>query len=441
MAILIAYSTDNSIAARIRKGDFDQMRTDVESYTSLGNVYLITQDHKDYSGHFERVRHLPCGFNVSRPTRWILFYLKSFLVLQRLANRVGVVRAYSVGNFVPAIICRLYRKPMVVSYEYDWSDQMRVGRQYLSNISRWIEGFVLRSSSVVVALTRRLSDKATKKGARRVVLIPNGVDPRLIPDVPNSERERIRNELGLGSGKIVLYVGRLHKIKRIDDLIRAMSEMRKRYPNVRLVVVGDGEERPRLKRLCQELGLANHVVFTGSVPLSRVYLLMKLADAFVLPSLMEGNPRVLIEAMHCGLPIVGTDVIGINDLIEDGRNGLLAEPCDPRALAEAIELVLEDSGLARRLAENARQEAVRTYDAETLLKRNVRLVALLNEKVCGKRSFNRTDLEVEESFPWTRKEKEGAEGLRDLLGRVHHEEYQRKWVSLRLGFAFMKNIE
>jgi len=378
MTILVAYSTDTSVAQATRKGNFDEMKRQVESYASLGDVCLITQDTRNYGTFFRSVRHLACGFNLPPPLNWLLFYLKSLLVLEGMSSRVDAVRAYGIGNLMPATVCRVHRIPLVVSYEYDWSGEMLLTRRRLLHaVSRKIEDLVFEFSTVTVGLSRRLCDEASKRGAKNVVLIPNGIDPNLVRELSNEEKERIRSHLGLVGKKIVLYVGRLHSIKGVPYLIKAVSHLHQRHDDIGLLVVGDGADREKLRLLCEKVGLTDHTVFTGFVPRSNVFSFMKVADVLVLPSLMEGNPRVLIEAMFCRLPIVGTDVAGVRDLIEQGRNGLLVSPRNPIALAQAVDSILGDAYLARKLIEEAYRDASRRFNGQKLVDMNVGLVSCL----------------------------------------------------------------
>jgi len=378
MTILVVYSTDTSVAQATRKGNFDEMKRQVESYASLGDVCLITQDTRDYSALFGSVRHLPCGFDLPPPLNWLLFHLKSFLVVEGMSSRIDVARAYGIGNLMPAIICRVHRIPLVVSYEYDWSGEMLIThRRFLYAVSRKIEDLVFEFSTVIVGLSRRLCDEASKRGARNVALIPNGTDPNLVRDLSIEEKERIRSHLGLVGKKIVLYVGRLHRIKGVAYLIEAMSHLRQKNHDISLLVVGDGVDRERLRFLCEKLRLTDRTVFTGFVPHRHVLSLMKVADVLVLPSLMEGNPRVLIEAMFCRLPIVGTNVAGTRDLIDHERNGLLVSPCDPIAMAQAVDSIVHDADLARRLSEEACRDASTVFNGQKLLDMNVGLISRL----------------------------------------------------------------
>jgi glycogen(starch) synthase len=135
-----------------------------------------------------------------------------------------------------------------------------------------------------------------------------------------------------------------------------------------VLLVGDGPERPALERDVGRLGLGDRVRFLGFVPHDLVPAVLTHADVLVLPSLYEELGTVLLEAMWVGLPIVASRTGGIPDVIEDGINGLLVPPGDPRVLAGAIDRLLGSPDLARRLAEAARQGA-KQYDWEVLAER------------------------------------------------------------------------
>src|SRR5262249_31422302 len=129
--------------------------------------------------------------------------------------------------------------------------------------------------------------------------------------------------------------------------------------DARLVVVGDGPERASLSLAARSLGLGDRLILTGQVSDPRPYYLA--ADVMALPSLIEGSPNVLLEAMAAGLPIVATRVGGVPEIISDGLTGLLAEPADFESFSSALNLVLSNTGLSRTLAQNARAVARTSY--------------------------------------------------------------------------------
>ena len=155
----------------------------------------------------------------------------------------------------------------------------------------------------------------------------------------------------------VLFVGRLIDWKGVDFLIQAIHIVKSQIPSVSLNIVGDGPERQKFESLVKDLQLENNVRFMGKVTdaeLNQAYLGSTL---FVLPSterkgfVMEGLGVVLLEAMASGVPVIGSNTGGIPDIIKDGVNGLLVQPGDPKALADAIIRILNDQALADRFRE------------------------------------------------------------------------------------------
>ncbi len=150
-----------------------------------------------------------------------------------------------------------------------------------------------------------------------------------------------------GSG-FLLVVGRLRIRKGVDVLLAAMPELRRRVPAARLLIAGDGEHRAALERAAAALGLGEAVSFLGRAGGPRVRGLLRGAAALVVPSIYEGMPLVVLEAMAASLPIVASRVAGIPEVVEDGKTGWLVPPEDPASLAAALAAALDDPAEARR---------------------------------------------------------------------------------------------
>jgi glycosyltransferase involved in cell wall biosynthesis len=172
-------------------------------------------------------------------------------------------------------------------------------------------------------------------------------------DVPDEKIVVIPNAVEIGefsiprsgvAGKRVGFIGRLDPIKRIDDLIAAVSLLKE---DVTLDIYGEGSQRSQIELMVQRLDLGRRVTLHGAVT-GAVDALAGIA-VLVLPSDAEGFGLVLIEAMAAGVPVIGTNVPGIRDVIVDGENGILTPPRNPRALADAIERVLSDVTLRNTL--------------------------------------------------------------------------------------------
>jgi glycosyltransferase involved in cell wall biosynthesis len=159
--------------------------------------------------------------------------------------------------------------------------------------------------------------------------------------------------------RLIGCVGRLVPVKGISYLIAALPEIIRAVPSAQLVVVGDGPERDPLERQARHLGMAGQVRFVGwRSDLERIYPDL---DVVVLPSLREGTPVVLIEAMAAGRPVVATRVGGVPDVVADGDTGLLVPSRDPRALAEAVAKILQGTLLARRLGDAGRVSVITRF--------------------------------------------------------------------------------
>ena len=198
-----------------------------------------------------------------------------------------------------------------------------------------------RTRAVTVSESTRAELAA--KGVRRVTLAPNAID---------KERYRVPPGLGKEPG-LVVHIGRLKKYKRLDLLLEAVAEVRKRLPGTRLLVGGAGDYREALEDRARELGLGDGVRFLGRVSEEEKVALYARAQVFVNSSLKEGWGLTTIEANACGTPVVATDVPGLRDSVRHGETGFLVPFGDVPAFASAIETILRDPVLAARLRENA----------------------------------------------------------------------------------------
>lgn len=157
---------------------------------------------------------------------------------------------------------------------------------------------------------------------------------------------------------IVGSIGRFTRQKGYVYLLHAIPRVLARIPDLHFILVGDGELRSKLEESARELGIQDRVSFIGQR--EDIVPLLKSMHLFVLPSLWEGLPTVVLESMACGVPIVATDVPGTDELIQDQVNGVLVPPGDPQALADAIIAVFQQEGLRHRLVEYGRR-SVQTF--------------------------------------------------------------------------------
>ena len=211
----------------------------------------------------------------------------------------------------------------------------------------WGNKVIAISESVKEHLIR---DLAVKEDNIRV--IHNGVDIDKL-QTPNSELQAdVRQKLGLSEGPVIGIIARLSEEKGHKYLIEAMHRVRTKLPSAQLLIVGEGRMKEKLMNLTEKLDLQNNIFFVPSV--SNTQEPLSIMDIFVLPSIKEGLGISLMEAMACGLAVIGSNVGGIKSLIQDGYNGLLVNPADTGQLANRILELIGEPKKRDYLGDNAR---------------------------------------------------------------------------------------
>ena len=291
--------------------------------------------------------------------------------LRRLvaSHEPDLVETHHVKSHCLAAASGLWRRHKWIAFHHGYTQTDLKVRAY-NQLDRWS----LRHADHVVTTNYRFARMLQARGVARsrITVLHNAVrDMR----TDAGEVSALRGTLGLEAhDRVVLCVGRLSHEKGHAYLIRAARAWRGR---ARLVIAGEGPDRPRLERLAHEAGCAGSVVFAGLT--SSVAPFYAMADVFVLPSLSEGSPNVLLEAMAAGLPIVATEAGGIPEIAVDGVTALLVPPRDVAALACAVNALLEDRSRSARLAAAAKSTAARRYTPE----RRAAVLAAVYAKVLG----------------------------------------------------------
>ena len=235
-----------------------------------------------------------------------------------------------------------------------------------------VDHYVTVSESV----KRYIIDKS-KISAEKISVIYNGVN---IKSQDNSYEQNPKMPFKIeDKDRILMTVGRLHKQKGHCYLIQAVSKVRKEFPNVKLLVTGEGEEENNLKKLVKTLDLMNEVIFAGLS--SDIERILPMAELFILPSLWEGLPNALLEAMAAGKPVVATKVGGIPEIVVHGETGVLIPPRDTDALAIAIIDLLQNRLKAKDMGEAARIRAGKRFSIYKMIEKTENLYQeLLKEK-------------------------------------------------------------
>ena len=276
-------------------------------------------------------------------------------------ERVQILHGHMFGSNVWAcILGRLARVPVVVCHEHMWSYGGGRLRALIDRwlISRWSDAFI----AVSEAGLRSMVD-VERIRPQDVVLLRNGV-----PALPPGDPLRVRQELAIGPDQpVIVSVGTLRSEKAYEVLIEAAASLSAPVPGLRVLIAGEGEERPKLERLIEELGMAEVVTLLGvrgDVP-----DLLAAADLAVCCSDFEGGPLAVMEYMSAELPVIATRVGGLPELIREDENGLLIPPRDSAALAEAAQRLLADPPLCQRMGRAGRALREDEYGIDVYVRR------------------------------------------------------------------------
>jgi len=369
--IVFSCSLDSTLEQVKLQGSLRAVEERYQLFNVFGPVVLLTQDTRDFSHELSDISHVPCAsskfetirkiFSRFGPIRWSFFSINSFFWLLRSRSRISFIISEHVDSPSPFLVSSIFKIPYFIHYHYDVATQVSEVNKHK------VEGFLLlfldrlcfKNATCVWATAPNLVEKAEEAGAKKVTLIPNWVN------FTEPSKGRFDN----ADCHRIIFVGRLHPVKRVNLLIEAFSLLNKTFPNARLLIVGDGDERKNLEKLVKDLNLEGHVDFVGFQDHEKVLSLMSQSDMIVLPSVIEGNPRVLVEAMMLKVPVVATNVRGINDMVQHGETGYLVSRALPRDLAAAMNYILVNKEYSRRITENAYRYAKDQFSKEQVLKK------------------------------------------------------------------------
>ncbi|MBI2625246.1 MAG: glycosyltransferase family 4 protein [Candidatus Nealsonbacteria bacterium] len=248
---------------------------------------------------------------------WPLAFLLSFYLCLFKGINTIVAQSPLTEGFLGAILKKILKKELIVEIHGDWG--VRKTLSIIAPIS-------LKNADKIRGVAQYLIDKAKKFAPKKpYYLFPTFTD-----------LDDFLGEKDVTFEKFILFVGRAHKIKGVNYLIGAFSKIEKDFPDFKLVLVGEGLPE-------------------GKLSLAEVKNKMKKCYCLVVPSLSEGLPRVILEAMALGKPVVASRVGGIPEVIQDGKTGFLFEPGNQSDLTEKLRVLLQDYDLARRTGEEGKR--------------------------------------------------------------------------------------
>ena len=245
--------------------------------------------------------------------------------------------------------------------------------------------FTLRESSRVTVVSSELREKIIQEILPvHVDVIPMGVSSNIFS--PGNRDEVIKEKYDI-QGNVILYVGRLSEKKGVHYLIDAMSLILNEFPDSKLLIVGNGEFEAELQKRVQNFGLQNNIVFVGGLPNEQLPVYYASVDIFVSPSLEEGLGLTFVEAAMSGCLLIGTDVGGIRDIIEDCQTGFLVPEKDSIAIAEKIIYAWNNPDEIKTIVTQARENCISKFDWHVISQQYTNLLIETASKLVTKKTF------------------------------------------------------
>ena len=292
------------------------------------------------------------------------FCVKVFLFLLSMRNSFDVVHSHGVYPFAltSIVLSKLLRKKCLVKMTIFGGDDPEtiMGRKL-----GWLQIKILSMADRIISTSSELSEsyKKFKLPDKKLVKIANGVDLNKFRPADIKEKISLRTKLGLPIDNIIAtFVGLINKRKGIDLLIKAWKIIKKRCPNIKLLLIGPNSKDSTisidenyisdLRQVIKQYNLENDICFTGQVAITDQYL--RASDLFVFPTRGEGLPNALLEAMACGLPCIATKITCIEDIITIGYDGLLFEPEDFEHLSKFVIWLSQNPEIRKNIGLQAR---------------------------------------------------------------------------------------
>ena len=283
--------------------------------------------------------------------------IKLFYLLKK--NKMDIVQLYGLPvNVIARPIAKLAGCKVIATI------------RSIDSWRRWYHTLLDRLTSPYVDLWisnseagRKIAIQREKVDAKKIIVIHNGINIKEYQRVPEAQITKLKQRYGITENDIVIgEVANLREMKGHVDVIDAIPMIVQQYPNIKFFFAGEDQSNGKIKKYANAKGVNKHVIFAGYC--DNIPEILSMFDIFILPSLLEGLPTSIIEAMTIGLPIIASNVGGIPELIDDGENGILIEPQSPQQLASSILYLLKNKDVARLMGERNIKRARQNHDIE-----------------------------------------------------------------------------
>lgn len=341
---------------------------EIKPYNELSKwfkkIYFITYGDKEEFNFQEKLAE-----NIEILPKKSFFHSKIYqffipLIYRKELKKTDIYKTNQMASVAPALISKLlYKKNLVVRCGYEWLKVLKKQKKpfWKRMIVFLIEKTAYKNADKIILTSekdKKFVEDYFKIYSSKVKIVPNYIDTELF------------KPLGIKKDKSrITFVGRLHKEKNLFNLMEAISET-----PYKLTVFGSGQEKEKLESFAKEKNV--NVEFLGNIPNKKLPEELNKSEIFILPSFYEGCPKSLLEAMSCGLPCIGTDVEGINEIIKHKENGYLCNT-NANSIKKAIVEVLQNKELQEKIGKNARQTILENFDLKKILEKEINIYETL----------------------------------------------------------------
>ncbi|MEA2112512.1 MAG: glycosyltransferase family 4 protein [Patescibacteria group bacterium] len=256
-------------------------------------------------------------------------------------------------------------------------------QKYIQKRTKFIKGQfenIFKRADQIQCISNYLADWAKTLGAQcPIEVIPNGVDIKVFSQTSSiKDLRKLEQELGKQlEDRFIIHTGRLTYKNGLDYLIKALTYL---PDNIKLILIGDGEDKTNLEKITTERNLEDRVIFISYIKQDELVKYLKISDIFIRPSLSEGLGNSFLEAMITKTPVIATSVGGIPDFLKDNETGLFCQVKDPESIAEKVKFLLGNQDLRDRVVKQAYQMVVKEYDWEKIAREMKEMILFTNRE-------------------------------------------------------------
>lgn len=331
---------------------------------------------------------------IFQPLKNIIFGFKVFQLA--LKNDLIYAEDLYAAGFFSFLVSKILRKKMILRFagdsaweaaqlKYNIKDNIlsfqKKKYKWQIELKKWLRKLILVNSAKIIAVSNFMKNLAINIGVseEKIKVIYNSIDFQKRERI--SDLDKLKKDLNLNQGPILITAGRLVPWKNIDIFFYLMPAFLRKYGAINFLIIGIGPEENNLKNLTKELKIEKFVRFLGKVPQEKMLNYFSLADIFVLNTNYEGLSHTILEAMAAGLPVVSTNIGGNPEVIEDGKNGFLVGYNNREQWFESVSKLLDDFDLRKRFIEEG-GKSLNKFNWQKLIDEttNVFKECLINQK-------------------------------------------------------------